>query len=238
MNRPTLISVRLARFVIPTQYEGFSTSSDIPMPATPVTNEPVPDTTADEPMPDTSDIPVLPNSSTYASGRNPRVPWRSDVQELPTPQTAPSVALSPECAFSHITRHDNESTTLVSMHTKAPEITPAQPPMTPHLEIQPETPLPVPSPEDTPMPLQPDDATPPWVYQEPDTPWAPREPDTPSDIPQWFVLSPPIQVPPSREESNMSTGDALLPPSIPQLWFDETPPPPPTTHDEILAPVP
>ena len=32
----------------------------------------------------------------------------------------------------------------------------------------------------------------------------------------------------------MSTGDAILPPSIPPPWFDETPPPPPTTHDEIL----
>ena len=31
----------------------------------------------------------------------------------------------------------------------------------------------------------------------------------------------------------MSTGDAILPPSIPPPWFDETPPPPSTTaaHD-------
>ena len=94
--------------------------------------------------------------------------------------------------------------------------------MTPHFEIQPETPLPVPSTDasDTPMPVQPDDETTPWVYQKP---------DTPADIPQQFVPSPPIQVPPSREESNVSTGDAILPPSIPPPWFDETRPPPSTT---------
>ena len=47
----------------------------------------VPDVTADEPMPDTSEIPV-PNSSVYAPARNPRVRWRSDALERPTPQVA------------------------------------------------------------------------------------------------------------------------------------------------------
>ena len=48
-----------------------------------VPDESVPDAIADEP--DTSEIQVLPNS-VYAPVRNPRVRWRSDVLEHPTPQ--------------------------------------------------------------------------------------------------------------------------------------------------------
>ena len=43
----------------------------------------MPDAIADEP--DTAEIPVLPNS-VYAPVRNPRVRWRSDALEHPTPQ--------------------------------------------------------------------------------------------------------------------------------------------------------
>ena len=62
--------------------EGPHTSSDVPM--TPVPGDSVPDVTADEPMPDTSEFPV-PSSSVYAPARNPRVRWRSDALERPTP---------------------------------------------------------------------------------------------------------------------------------------------------------
>ena len=75
--------------------EGPPTSSDVPMTPPPVPGDsvpdvtadepmPVPDVTADEPMPDTSEFPV-PNSSVYAPARNPRVRWRSDALERPTP---------------------------------------------------------------------------------------------------------------------------------------------------------
>ena len=207
-NTHTLISVRLVRLVIP---------SDAPRTPKLVADEPVPDATADESMPDTSGVPVLPNSSTYV--RNPKVCWRSDVLKLPTPP-----------------RHTTDSTTLAYIHANSPRDYANTTTYHPHLETQPETPLPAPSTDDTPMPLQPNDETPLWVCQEPDTPWASREPDTPVDIPQQFVSSPPIQVLLSWEESNMSTGDAILPLSIPPPWFDDTPPPPPTTHDEILPP--
>ena len=58
----------------------------------PVPDEATPDVIVDEP--DTSEIPVLPNS-VYAPVRNPRVRWRSDVLEHPTPQT-----VSPPVVFS------------------------------------------------------------------------------------------------------------------------------------------
>ena len=66
------------------------------------------------------------------------------------------------------------------------------------------------------MPLQPDDATPPLGLS------GPRHGRLASQThqqtcPQQFVPSPPKQVPPSREESNMSTGDAIPAPSIPPL---------------------
>ena len=72
------------------QYGGPSTSSDAPMTPVPVTDGSITDAIADEP--DTSEIPVLPNS-VYAPVRNPRVRWRSDVLEHPTPQTASLVVL-------------------------------------------------------------------------------------------------------------------------------------------------
>ena len=72
------------------QYEGPSTSSDAPITPTPVADESMLDAIAGEP--DTSEIPVLPISSTCAPVRNPRVRWRSDALELPTPQTASPVA--------------------------------------------------------------------------------------------------------------------------------------------------
>ena len=71
-------------------------------------------------------------------------------------------------------------------------------------------------------------------YQEPETPCIPTEQDRPADIPQQ-VPSSPIQVPPSREESNMSIGDPIIPPPA---WFDETPPPPSISHEDILPPAP
>ena len=60
------------------------------------------------------------------------------------------------------------------------------------------------------------------------------EQDTPVTIPQQVPL-PPIQVSPSREETNMSTGDSIIPPPP---WFDETPQPPSSTHEDVPAPVP
>ena len=65
------------------QYGGPSTSSDVPMTPVPVPDESMPDVIADEP--DISEIPVLPNS-VYAPMRNPRVRWRRDALEHPTPQ--------------------------------------------------------------------------------------------------------------------------------------------------------
>ena len=53
-------------------------------------------------------------------------------------------------------------------------------------------------------------------------------------IPQQVPL-PPIQVPPSREETDMSTGDSIIPPPP---WFDETPQPSSTIHEDVLSPVP
>ena len=109
-----------------------------------------------------------------------------------------------------------------------------QQPVTPHTDTKPETPFPTSSTDDDPMPLLQEDDTPPWVYQEPETSWTSTEQDTPAIIPQQ-VPSPPIQISPSREESNMSTGDPIIPPPP---WFDETPPPPSTTHEDILPPAP
>ena len=113
------------------------------------------------------------------------------------------------------------------------ETPPAKPPVTPHIDTQPEAPLPTPSTDDEPMSLPHDDDTPPWVYQEPETQWIPTEQDTPAIIPQQ-VPSPPMQVSPSRE-SNMSASDQIIP--LPP-WFDETPPPPSTTHEDIFPPAP
>ena len=83
------------------QYGHPSTANDAPMTPIPVADESMPDAVAGEP--DTSEIPVLPNSSVYAPVRNPRVRWRSDALELPTPQSALPVVSSQKCACSHIT---------------------------------------------------------------------------------------------------------------------------------------
>ena len=190
----------------------------------PVTDESMLDAIAGEP--DTSEIPVLPNSSVYAPVRNPRVRWRSDALEHPTPQTALPVV----CPQNVPAAISPRPTPMSVIH----EMPPVQPPVTPHIDTQPETPLPASSTDDDPMPLPHVDDTPPWVVQEPETPWISTEQDTPVTIPQQVPL-PPIQVSPSREESNMSTGDPIIPLSP---WFDETPPTPSTTHEDILPPAP
>ena len=53
-------------------------------------------------------------------------------------------------------------------------------------------------------------------------------------IPQQVPL-PPRQVSPSREETNVSTGDSIIPPPP---WFDETPQPPSTIPEDVSPPVP
>ena len=60
------------------------------------------------------------------------------------------------------------------------------------------------------------------------------EQDAPVTIPQQVPL-PPIQVSPLREETNVSTGDSLIPHPP---WFDETPQRPSTIHEDVLPPVP
>ena len=198
------------------QYVGPSTSSDVPMTQILMSDESMPDAIAGEP--DTSVVRVLPNSSVYAPVRNPRVRWRSDALEHPSPQTA-----SPVVSSQNVPAATSPWPTPASVIHETP---PAQPLVTPHIDTQPETPLPTPSTDDAPMPLPHDDDTPPWVCQEPETPWIPSEQDTTVIIPQQ-VPSPPIQVSPSREESKMSTGDPIIPPPP---CFDETPPPPSTSH--------
>ena len=81
------------------QYESPSISSDAPMTPAPVADESMPDAIAGEP--DTSEIPVLPNSSMYATVRHPRVRWRSDALELPTSQTASPVVSPQMCQKPH-----------------------------------------------------------------------------------------------------------------------------------------
>ena len=83
-----------------------------------------------------------------------------------------------------------------------------------HVDVQPE--FPASSADDDPMSFPHVDDTPPWVYQEPETPWISTEQDTPVIISQQVPL-PPIQVSPSREKTNMSTGDSIIP--LPP-WFD------------------
>ena len=190
------------------QYGNPSAASDVTMTPIPVADESMPDAVAGEP--DTSEIPVLPNSSVYAPVRNPRVRWRSDALELPTPQSA-----LPAVSSQDVPAATSPWPTPMSVIHETP---PPQPPVTPHIDTQPETPLPTPSTDDEPMPLLHDDDTPPWVHQEPETQWIPTEQDTPAIIPRQ-VPSPPIQVSPSRE-SNMSTADPIFPPPP---WFDETP---------------
>ena len=192
------------------QYGGPSTSNDVPMTPVPVPDESMPNVIADEP-------------AVYASVRNPRVRWRSNVLEHPTPQTASSPVVSSQ----------NVPAATPSWSPPMPvthETPSVQQSVTPHIDVQPEFPPPASSPDDDPMPLTHDDDTPPWVYQEPETPWISTEQDTPATTPQEVPL-PPMQVSPSREETNMSTGDSIFPPPP---CFDETPPPPSTTHEDIL----
>ena len=106
-----------------------------------------------------------------------------------------------------------------------------QQPVTPHVDVQPEFPPPASSADDDPMPLPHVEDTPPWICHR-ETPCISTEQDTPVIIPQQVPL-PPIQVPPSREETNMSTGDSIIPP-----WFDETPQPSSTIHEDVLLQVP
>ena len=167
----------------------------------PVPDESMPDVIADEP--DTSEIPVLPNS-VYAPVRNPRVRWRSDVLEHPTPQfVSPPVVSS-----QNVPAATPSWSPPLSVTRETPSI---QQPVTPHVDVQPEFQPPESSADDDPMPFPHVDDTPPWVYQEPETPWIPIDQDTPAIIPQQ-VPSPPIQGSPSREESNVSTGDSIIPP--------------------------
>ena len=182
------------------QYGNPSTASDAPMTPIPEADESMQDAVSGEP--DTSEVPVLPNFSVYAPVRNPRVRWRSDALKLPTPQSALPVVSS-----QNVPAATSPWPAPMSVIQETP---PAQPPVTPNIDTQPETPLPTPSTDDEPMSLPHDDDTPPWVYQEPETQWIPIEQDSPAITPQQ-VPSPPMLVSPSRE-SNMSTGDPIIPP--------------------------
>ena len=206
------------------QYGGPSTSSGVPMTPVPVPDEPTLDVIADEP--DTSEIPVLPNSG-YAPVRNPRVRWRSDVLEHPTPQTASPPAVSSQ----NVPAATPSWSPPLPVTRETPSI---QQPVAPHVDVQPEFQPPASTADDDPMPFPHVDDTPPWVYQEPETPWIPIDQETPATIPQQVPL-PPIQVSPSREETNVSTGDSIIPPPP---WFDETPQPSSTIHEDVSPPVP
>ena len=119
----------------------------------PVPDESMPEVIADEP--DTSEIPVLPNSM-YAPVRNPRVRWRSDVLENPTPQT-----VSPPVVSS---QNVPAATPSWSPPLPVTRETPSmQQPVTPHVDVQPEFPPPASSADDDPMPIPHVEETPPWV---------------------------------------------------------------------------
>ena len=146
--------------------------------------------------------------------------------ELPTPQTALPV-VSPQ----NVPQATQPWSTPVPVIHETP---PAQPPVTPHIDTQPETSLPTSSTDDAPMPLSHDDDTPPWVYQEPETPWIPTH-----KTHQRFFHSK------CRRHPNrfLRHGRSRTCPLVIQLfppppWFDETPPPPSTSHEDILPPVP
>ena len=198
------------------QYGGPSTSNDVPMTPVLVSDESMLDATTDEP--DTSEVRVLPNS-VYAPGRNPRVRWRSDVLKNPTPQTA----LSPVVPLQNVPAATPSWSPLLPVTHETPSV---QQPVTPHIDVQHEFPPPASSADGHPMPLPHDDDTPPWVYQEPETLWISTKQDTPVIVPQQVPL-PPIQVSPSQEETNMSTGDSIIPL-----------PPPPSIHEDVLPPAP
>ena len=134
------------------QYGGPSTSSDVPMTPVPVPDESMPDVITDQP--DTSEIPVFPNS-VYAPVRNPRVRWRSDVMEHPTPQT-----VSPPVVSSQkVTVATPSWSPPVPVTRETPSI---QQPVTPQIDVQSELPPPASSADDDPMPFPHVDDTPPW----------------------------------------------------------------------------
>ena len=206
------------------QYGGPSTSSDVPMTPVPVKDESMRDAIANEP--DTSEIPVLPNS-VYAPVRNPRVRWRSDVLEHLTPQTV----LPPVVSSQNVPAATPSWSPPMPVTHETPSV---QQPVTHHIDVQREFPPPASSADDDPMPLPHVDDTPPWVHREPEKPWISAEQETPVIIPQQVPL-PPVHVSPSREETNMTTGDSTIPPPP---WFDETPQTPLTSNEDVLPPAP
>ena len=157
------------------QHGGPSTSSDVPMKPIPVPDEFMPDAIADEP--DTSEIPVLPNSI-YAPVCNPRVRWRSDALEHPTPEPV----LPPVVSLQNVLAATPSWSPPLPVTCETPSM---QQPVTPHVEMQSEFPPPAPTAHV--------DDTPPWVFQEPETPRISTRQDTPVTIPQQGPL-PPIQV--------------------------------------------
>ena len=185
-----------------------STSSDVPMTPVPVPDESMPDAIANEP--DTSETPVWPNS-VYAPVRSPRVRWLRCLG-IPTPQHV----LPPVVSSQNVPAATPSWSPPLPVTRETPLM---QQPATPHIDIQSEFPPPAPTADDDPMPLPHIDDTPPWVVQEPETPWLSTEQDTPVTVPQHLPL-PPIQVSPSREETNVSTGDSIIP-RPPR--FDEAP---------------
>ena len=168
------------------------------MTSVPVPDESMPDAIADE-------IPMLPNS-VYAPVRNPRVRWRSDALEHPTPQPV----LPPVVSSQYVPAATQSWSPPLPVTRETPLI---QQPVTPHVAVQSELPPPTSSADDDPMPFPHVEDTTPWVYQEPETPCISTEQYTPVIIPQQVPL-PPIQVPPSREETDMSTGDSIIPPRL------------------------
>ena len=132
------------------QYGGPSTSNDVPMTPVPVPDASMPDVIADEP--DTSKIPVLPNS-VFAPVRNPRVRWRSDALEHPTPQ----LILPPVVSSQNVPSATPSWSPPLPVTRETPS---TQQLVTPHVDSQSEFPLPAPTADDEPMPLPHVDDTP------------------------------------------------------------------------------
>ena len=116
------------------QYGGPSTSSDVPMTPVPVPDESMPDVIEDEPY--TSEIPMLPNS-VYAPVRNPRVRWRSDALEHPTPQ----LVLPPVVSSQNVPSATPSWSPPLPVTRETPS---TQQPVTPHVDSQSEFPPPAP----------------------------------------------------------------------------------------------
>ena len=131
----------------------------------PVPDESIPDAIADEP--DASEIPVLPNS-VYALVRNPRVRWRSDALEHPTPQPV----LPPVVSSQNVRAATPSWSPPLPVTRETPSV---QQTVTPHVDMQSEFPPSVSSADDDPVPLPHVDDTPPWVYQEPETRFLPSK---------------------------------------------------------------